>query len=626
MFTYFLARLTLPLSVFLSLQTSLRLAFVIKEWAHIDSLYTLAQALVLGCFMDVCVSVYALIPFVLYAAFSRTYRACSSYLLISLYAVFNFILLFDVLGEWLFWDEFSSRFNFIAVDYLIYTHEVIGNIKESYPIGLLITVITILSIGLAIVIHRLHKKTQSLINLNKSMMFLAGYTCLIGLVFVSVDHSPQTFPNRYLTEISRNGLFELFSAYRQNELSYDQFYPTLQQEDITPYVHQLVTQNPYRGKDPLRRRITKSGIEQRPNLILITVESLSASYMKYFGNTDNLTPHLDALAQRSLFFTDMLAIGTRTVYGLAAISLSIPPLPGNAIVRRPGNENLSTLGSILKSKGYASKFIYGGFGYFDNMNNFFQGNGYEVIDRSDLSSKEITFSNIWGVCDEDLLRRVIKEGDKEYAQGRPFFSMVMTTSNHRPYTYPDGKIDLPSGFGRWGGIKYTDYAIGEFIRQIKTKPWFKNTLIVIVADHTAGSMGKIELDPTKYHIPMLVYAPYIVPAKKMTKLASQIDVAPTILGLMNISYTSVFYGQDLMDPHASERAFISNYRQLGYIDPHKNLLIFKPVKQEVYYQRHNNELRLSDQACPLSMRQEAIAYFQSSANLWKEWNREVSIP
>ena len=144
----------------------------------------------------------------------------------------------------------------------------------------------------------------------------------------------------------------------------------------------------------------------------------------------------------------------------------------------------------MREQGYDSVFLYGGRGYFDNMNAFFGGNGYRIVDQSSVAEAEIRFKNAWGMADEDLYAQAIKVADADHAASRPFFLQLMTTSNHRPFTYPEGRIDIPSGQGRDGAVKYTDYAIGQFLAQAAEKPWFNNTLFVFVADHTSGSAGR----------------------------------------------------------------------------------------------------------------------------------------
>jgi len=193
----------------------------------------------------------------------------------------------------------------------------------------------------------------------------------------------------------------------------------------------------------------------------------------------------------------------------------------------------------------------------------------------------------------------------------------MTTSNHRPFTYPNGVIDIPSHSGRPGGIKYCDFAIGEFIRKASEKPWYKNTLFVIMADHCAGSAGQAELPFMEYQIPFLIYNPGLVHPQQISKLSSQIDIGPTILGVLNWSYTSKFFGKDIlkMKPE-EERAFISNYQKLGYIKNDK-LTILSPQQKITNYRINpqSGEMKL-EQADP-EMQKETIIYYQSANYVYK---------
>jgi phosphoglycerol transferase MdoB-like AlkP superfamily enzyme len=325
-----------------------------------------------------------------------------------------------------------------------------------------------------------------------------------------------------------------------------------------------------------------SGEEKKMNVMFVTVESLSGEYLKYIKEPDEYdTPYLDSLSDNAWFFTNMYANGTRTVRGLEALNLSIPPTPGTSIVRRPNNDHLYSLGEVFKEKGYENKFIYGGYGYFDNMNAFFSGNGFEIVDRSALSKEEITFANVWGACDQDMYKRAIKEADASYQKGKPFLNFIMTTSNHRPYTFPNVGIKLPDN--RQGGVRYTDYAIQWLMNAVKEKPWYKNTIFVIVADHCGSSAGKTELPILKYQIPCIIYAPGLTQPQKIDKLCSQVDVAPTLCAMLNWTYPSTFYGRDIltMKPN-EERAFIGTYQKLGYIKG-DHLLVMSPQKKITSY-------------------------------------------
>ena len=303
---------------------------------------------------------------------------------------------------------------------------------------------------------------------------------------------------------------------------------------------------------------------------------------------------------------------------MEALTLALPPTPGRSLVKRPGNENLFTLGSVFRSRGYDTAFIYGGYGYFDNMNYFFGHNGYRVIDRSAVETSEITFANAWGACDEDVFRWTIREADAAHAAGKPFHFFVMTTSNHRPFTYPEGKIDLPLKIsGRAGAVKYTDYAIGQLLANAEKHPWFKNTIFVIVADHCASVAGRAELPVQNYHIPLFIYAPggQVSPGR-IKDLMSQVDYAPTLLGLLNWSYGSRFFGWDVLNTGGDRRALIGNYQKLGLYEPGE-LQVLKPVNGRSYYRYDEATHSLTAQKANELLSQETIGYYQTASYLYK---------
>ncbi|MBK9990541.1 MAG: sulfatase-like hydrolase/transferase [Verrucomicrobia bacterium] len=539
------------------------------------------------------------------------------------------LCLFGAVSEWVFWDEFSARFNFIAVDYLVYTHEVIDNIRESYPMPWIFAgLLTCAALLYTFVLRTgwigrwLDDATE-----NARQRWLASF-CWFGAAAIfgfalSLDRLPS-FNNNYHRELAKNGVWSLFAAFQNNELDYDQFYATLPIDTAFKKLHTELSVDGSRplGNNPhdTLRYIRNEGPEQRLNVIQITVESLSANFLSTFNPASRLTPELEALASKSLVFDNFYATGTRTDRGMEALTLSIPPTPGRSLVKRPHNENLFTLGSIFRSRGYDTAFVYGGFGYFDNMNYFFGNNGYRVVDRALASKSDITFANAWGACDEDLYRWSMREADRAYAEEKPFFHFVMTTSNHRPYTYPEGKIDLPSKIsGRSGAVKYTDFAIGQFIREASTRPWFKNTIFVIVADHCASSAGKTELPVQNYHIPLFIYTPggQIAPGR-IADLTSQVDYAPTLLGLLNWSYPSRFFGWDVRKATGDRRALIGNYQRLGLYEPGK-LTVLKPLRGTSEYNYDASSFTLSPRtgSATGATVDEAIAYYQSASYLYK---------
>ncbi|MDM8347542.1 LTA synthase family protein [Pseudomonas sp. sp1636] len=543
-------------------------------------------------------------------------------LLHALVAVSLFAMLFTAVAEWLFWDEFAVRFNFIAVDYLVYSDEVLNNILESYPIYPLLAALAVIAVVAAML---LGKATDAALNAaplswRDTPWLAAGLilTACVSSLLLDQDFPRGTDGNAYQRELASNGPYQFFAAFRNNELDYPQFYATLNQGEIAKQLRAELSEPNARfiGSDPLdiRRRIDNPGQVQRRNVVLVTIESLSAKYLGSFGDTRGLTPNLDRLRQQSLFFSNFYATGTRTDRGLEAISLSIPPTPGRSIVKRIGRESgFASLGQQFQALGYDSAFVYGGRGYFDNMNAFFSGNGYRVVDQSSVAEPGIQFKNAWGMSDEDLYSQTLKLADADHAAGKPFYLQLMTTSNHRPYTYPSGRIDIPSGDGREGAVKYTDYAIGQFLEQARHKPWFANTLFVFVADHTAGSAGSEDLPVANYHIPLFIYAPGFIAPREHAALVSQIDLAPTLLGLLNIDYTSTFFGRNVLRADAAPgRALIGNYQHLGLFDG-QDLAILSP-RQSI--RRHADALGLSHESSatandPLVKRN--ISYYQSAS-------------
>jgi phosphoglycerol transferase MdoB-like AlkP superfamily enzyme len=422
----------------------------------------------------------------------------------------------------------------------------------------------------------------------KQRAVIAGLLLMVPLLsFYMIDQSQRRFSdNNYVNELASNGPYQLFAAFRNNRLDYRQFYATGNDHDLSIRLKQLVQEKDRisgKGIYNIGRYIEAQGPAKKLNVMLISVESLSAKFLTRFGEKNDITPFMDKWFRQGLLFTNFYATGTRTARGLEAITLSMPPTPGRSIVKRPDSSRMYSLGNVFRNLGYDTAFLYGGRGFFDNMNAFFSGNGYRVVDQTCLSNREITFENAWGVCDEDLYLRAIHEANQTYQDRKPFFFHIMTTSNHQPFTFPEGKIDLmpgegKGGSGRFGGVKYTDYALAQLIQQAKKQPWFEDTVFVVVADHCAASAGKVGLPVEKYHIPLFIYSPKHIRPKEIHALSSQIDLAPTLLALLNISYESFFFGKNILSPGFKGRALIANYQKLGLLEKNE-LLFLSPGRQ-----------------------------------------------
>lgn len=607
---------------FLAISTLTRLALLIATGPGVPaSVAYWLRAFGIGLAYDLLTFAYFALPVLLllwwlprHWLLSRAGRSVVAGLCLALL----FVMLFVAMAEWTFWEEFQTRFNFIAVDYLVYTTEVIGNIRESYPIGWMLGGLATVAL-VAFALGRRHwwPEDDGTRFAGRSAI---GVTWLVvvalGSLLVTGDMKDRS-GNQYVNELSGNGIYEFFAAFRSSHIDYDRFYRTVPLAEAFASLHaDLATPDAHFVSSDvfdIRRDIRNPAPERHLNVVLVSVESLSAFYSGAYGATPSLTPELDKLSKDSLLFTRLYASGTRTVRGLEALALSVPPTPGESIVKRPGNENLASLADVFNEKGYRSQFLYGGYGAFDNMNYFFGNNGYAVHDRAAIPEEKIHHANIWGVADEDLYTLAIDRFDDAHAAGKPFFAHIMTTSNHRPYTFPAGRVALPQG-RRESAVAYTDWAIGDFLRRARGKPWFKDTVFVITADHCASSGGIAQLPVFRYHIPMWIYAPGRVAPGRVDRMMAQIDIGPTVLGLLGMDYRSSFYGTDLFqrDPR-TDRAFVGNYQRLGYLTgeamielaPHRRV---DNVRPEFVEDRPQGPLPM-DEAAAL----QAIGYYQTAS-------------
>lgn len=534
-----------------------------------------------------------------------------------------FLLLFTAVAEWIFWDEFASRFNFIAVDYLVYTHEVIGNIWQSYPVGKILIGLALVSLAVSLpLIRRAWNATALPLGwAGRLAGVLLAVALPVALFYAVSSTGKNRFSNDSLNELAGNGLYEFAAAARNNEMDYLRLYASLSDDEAFAIVRQKQskTTDGWRSPDLEDRQyaIRAKGAEKRLNVVLISVESLGAEFIGAWGDDRGLTPRIDELARQSLVFGQVYATGNRTVRGLEALALAIPPTPGQSIVKRPDNGLLFSLGDVFENKGYDRLFVYGGYGYFDNMSEFFSHNDYRVVDRQAIAKQKIHYENIWGVADEDLFDLVIGQIDESLAASKgqtPIMAHVMTTSNHRPYTYPEGRIDIPPGSGRDGAVKYTDWAIGHFIDEARKKPWFKDTLFVITADHGASARGTGAIPVDKYRIPLLFYSPAHLKPQRVERLMSQIDIAPTLLGQLNFSYDSKFFGQDIFRlPPGEERAFVANYQSLGYLRDGRLVMLYPRRRVQVTTDEHAGTQRSDHPLAEATLQREAIAWYEAAS-------------
>ena len=577
----------------------------------------------IGLGYDLAAALYLFAPFAVYLFLvpGRWYRTRWHRALIwagSFATLFGLLYLGAV--EYFFFDEFDARFNFVAVEYLIYPHEVFVNIWESYPVG---RVLAAVAAGSALALwtlrHRLSTSFNAASSYAERARPLALFALALAVAHTAVNAETGHYSgNRVANELAQNGIYSFFHAAFHHDLDYHHFYVTLEPREAAERLRRLVAQPNSSflpgAANPIARHVAYPGAPQLLNVVVIVEESLGADFVGAYGATGGLTPNLDRLAGESVLFTNVYATGTRTVRGLEAISASFPPIPGESIVKRPHNEDLFNWSTVMREKGYAPSFVYGGFGTFDNMNYFFGHNGYRVLDRTDMDTPK--FSNIWGVSDEDLFRNAIRLYDEEHGRGERIFSLVMTTSNHKPFTFPEGVPGVPpEGGGRLAGVRYADYALGRFFHEAKGHPWFNDTVFVIVGDHGARVYGREDIPLRSYELPLLVYAPGHLPPRRVDAVTSQMDIAPTVLGMLNISYDSAFFGHDVLARPAAGLVPLNHNRDIALLAEGRltELNLRKGSVTLAYDKPSNRQVAIDTD--PERLR-DAVAVFQSAYDLF----------
>jgi phosphoglycerol transferase MdoB-like AlkP superfamily enzyme len=297
---------------------------------------------------------------------------------------------------------------------------------------------------------------------------------------------------------------------------------------------------------PTLKTLVPSVKRDKPlNLVIILQESLGATFVESLGGKP-VTPNLEKLKEQGIWLEQLYATGTRSVRGIEAVTAGFQPTPSESTVKLSlSQKNFFTLAALLAKKGYSTEFIYGGESHFDNMRGFFLGNGFQQI-TEEKDYKNPVFVGSWGASDEDLLNKTHEQLMAHHASGKPFFTLAFSSSNHAPFEFPDGRIELyeqPKATDN-NAVKYADYAIGEFFKKAQASPYWKDTVFLIVADHDIRVRGDTLVPIEHFHIPGLILGADIQ-ARKITSIASQIDLPVTVLSLMGINAQHPMTGRDL---------------------------------------------------------------------------------
>ena len=536
--------------------------------------------------------------------------------------------------------QYDVRPNRLYIEYLKYPKEVLGTLWQGYRgmlLGGVLALLVLLWLG-NLALRRVLAHTQPFA---RYRTLLLSWPLLVFVAFAAIrsttEHRPanpalfaitgDAMVNSLIINSPYSVLYAIYSL--KHEARSSEIYGRLPQQDMLelaldwPWLKSLEFSDPQLPTLALRQ---PSVVRAQPlNLVIILEESLGATFVESLGGLP-VTPKLEQLKDEGWWFDNMYATGTRSVRGIEAVVAGFPPTPAQSVVKLSGaQQNFYTLASTLQQQDFHTSFVYGGEAHFDNMRGFFTANGFsEVIDLPKMTKPE--FVGSWGASDEDLFNAAAKHLADMSAQQKPFFSLIFTSSNHEPFEFPDDKIALYDNEKATvnNAVKYADYALGQFIAQAKQQAYWHNTLFVIVADHDNRVYGNSLVPVHKFQIPALMLGADLKP-KTISSLASQIDLAPTILSLMGISAQTPLLGRDFSrDAESPGRALLQFDQYFALLEQQSPneaaVTILKPDGSSVAarYLLKDKQLVLTDAAAEPAAQRRALAQVLLPSWLYRE--------
>jgi phosphoglycerol transferase MdoB-like AlkP superfamily enzyme len=524
--------------------------------------------------------------------------------------------------------QFDARPNRLFFEYIAYPKEVVSTLKAAYlgelAVAFVLVAVTILLSRrlLGAALRRVQPVPVVIALLATPALALA----CVALARSTLDHravNPSTVAlstDPMVNDLALNSAYTLLYALveEQAEPPGGFRYSEMPKAEVVGEVRSAMALDPESYVDddlPSLHWQTATRLPERPkNLVIVLEESLGAEFVGSLGGLP-LTPRLDALADQGWWFESMYATGTRSVRGIEAVITGFTPTPSRSVVKLGGSQrNFFTIAQLLKSRGYDTSFIYGGESQFDNMRRFFMNNGFDtVVDENDYD--DAVFLGSWGASDEDLFRHAHTEFSKP--RKRPFFSLVFTTTNHTPYEFPDGRIELYDAEKNTvnNAVKYADYALGQFIDTARNSSYWNDTVFLIVADHNSRVYGADLVPVERFHIPALILGADIEPAR-FTPVASQIDLPPTLLSLIGISSAHPMIGHDLTLPEAAVadgRAIMQYYGTQAFMQGDRVVIMRQDLSPEEFRYDGTDLIAVSQRDPALAERALAHANWSSMA-------------
>ena len=544
---------------------------------------------------------------------------------------FLFLFLLMELSTLDFINQYDTRPNRLFLDYLIYPKEVVGTLLKSYLPSLIITTILL---GIALFFAFKHGKKifypQESNYKTKLLLFLVVAFFLFWGARGSltskrpINASNAIFCSDQMTNsLGLNSLYTVaFAAYSmKNEGDVKKYGKMDELEAYTRVKKYMDVTEFIAGEVPFLHLQKPDAPQPKYNVVIFLQESLGAEYVGCLNGLP-LTPELDKLSKEGLLFTNLYCTGTRSVRGIEQVTAGFLPNPSESIVKLGGSQQgFFTLADAFGRQNYDTSFIYGGMANFDNMASFFNGNGFKnIIDETDFDKdgKKYAMKGTWGYSDEDL---AVKANEYYKNLGnKPFFSLMFSTSNHEPFEFPDGRIQLyeqPKNTVH-NAMKYADFSIGKFFELAKKEAYFKNTIFVVIADHNTRTYGKNLVPVNKFHIPALIIAPNVEKGITYDNLASQMDIPSTVLALSGITTKSPMPGRNLLKlPKGTKGRTIMLFHETYDFRVEDDIVILNPNAKPLQF-KVKSDTELIPVALNEELAKDALAHIVASSNLYKK--------
>lgn len=559
-----------------------RLGLVAWQWPRVAATAILGQILVQGVRADLILLGYLIaVPLVLapLLAYRKTRRVWQ--LLTVSWTTFALILIvFMEVATPQFIMQYDVRPNRLFIEYLSYPAEVMGTLWNGFRIALVVGLA--FTVALGVTIYKLLRASSANLSLWGPVKLLLIWPLVVLLVAFQIRSTlahrpanPALFAltgDAMVNSLIINSPYSVLDALAAmgNEANSSEIYGKYPRDKVfatvkaAPWLRDLQ----FTSADmPTLHKQEAVMQRARPlNLVIVLEESLGATFVESLGGLP-VTPELEKLKQDGWWFEQLYATGTRSVRGIEAVVAGYAPTPARSVVKLSlSQHNFYTLAAGLGQKGYQTEFVYGGEAHFDNMRSFFTGNGFQkVVDRRDMNP---VFEGSWGASDEDLFNKSLERLKTLHDTGKPFFSLIFSSSNHEPFQFPDGRITLHDKEKQTvnNAVKYADYALGRFIAEARKQDYWKDTVFLIVADHDNRVYGDALVPINKFHIPGLILGADVQP-KRIGTIASQIDLAPTLLSLMGVSSEHPMIGRDFArDSETPGRALIQFDNSFAWLE------------------------------------------------------------